>query len=342
MKGVPLYNKPDFYIVTPRVPRQPPKTPNDITEMTQFAERLGFDRAWIIETNDRDAFSLATQMALATERILIGTNIVSVFSRTPTLLAMGAFTLDEVSGQRFILGIGPGGTEIISHGHGVPFEKPVARVREAIDIIRTLVEGKRLSYEGRFFKIQRDFRLRLGAERGDLPIYISAINPKMLELAGEKADGVILTHAPLEAAEDVKKHIALGAARAGRDPSKVHICSNQPVGVNHPEAALNLRKAIAWHLASRTFDWFLSHTPYVGLIERVRELWWSGRREEGARLIADEVLNTFGLGYRDEVIQERVKKYLRAGITPVLDAHGVRKGHEKEDTMHVLEVGISK
>jgi len=92
-----MADKPDFYLVTPRMPLQAPGISNEITELAQLAEDLGFDRVWIIETNDRDAFAVATEMALATKRITIGTNIVSVFTRTPTLLAMGAFTLDEIS-----------------------------------------------------------------------------------------------------------------------------------------------------------------------------------------------------------------------------------------------------
>ncbi|MDP6482804.1 MAG: LLM class flavin-dependent oxidoreductase, partial [Nitrospinota bacterium] len=136
MSGDPRYSKPDMYIVTPRVPRQPAGIANYFTEMTRKAEEMGYDRAWNIETNDRDAFAQATLQMLGSSTIGVGTNIVSYFSRTPTLLAMGAFTLDELSGGRFILGIGPGGTQIITHGHGIAFEKPVRRCRQTLEIIR--------------------------------------------------------------------------------------------------------------------------------------------------------------------------------------------------------------
>ncbi len=336
------YDKPDFYLVTPRIPLQAPGLPNDVSELTKLAEDLGYDRAWIIETNDRDAFSLATQMVLATKHIKIGTNIVSVFTRTPTLLAMGAFTLDEFSGHRFILGVGPGGTQIVSHGHGLKFEKPVKRVNESIDIIRRLVSGERLSYDGKIFNVQRDFRLRIGSEKPEaIKLYISAINPRMLQLAGEKADGVILTHAPLEAVDDVKRNIEIGAARGGRDPADVHLTANEPLGVDEPEAIMNLRRAVAWHLSSETFDWFISHTSHKATVENVRKLWWSGRRDEGAAMISDDMLLTFGLGYRDSDIKSRIRKYLAAGVTPILDGHGIRKGHEKEDTIHIMKLGIS-
>jgi alkanesulfonate monooxygenase SsuD/methylene tetrahydromethanopterin reductase-like flavin-dependent oxidoreductase (luciferase family) len=311
-----------------------------MTELASLAEELGYDRVWIIETNDRDAFSVATQMALATTRIKIGTNIVSVFTRTPTLLAMGAMTLDEVSDGRFILGIGPGGTELVRDGHGLEFGRPLTRVSESVDIMRRLLTGERLDFDGSLFHIRNGFRLRVGARDPKLPIFISALNPKMLQLAGEKADGVILSHAPLEAADDIRKMVAIGAERSGRRPEEVEICTNLPVGVDEPEGIVNLRKAVAWHVAAPTYDWLISHTRYAELTSTIRELWWSGDREEAAGRVTDDMLLTFGLGYTQDQIQSRITDYLEAGVTPIMDAHGIRKGHEKEDTMAIMKVVI--
>jgi probable F420-dependent oxidoreductase len=335
-----MADKPDFYLVTPRMPLQAPGIDNEITELASLAESLGFDRAWIIETNDRDAFAVATEMSLATDEIQIGTNIVSVFTRTPSLLAMGAFTLDEISNGRFVLGIGPGGTEIVRDGHGLPFSKPVTRVSESIDVIRSLLSGKRLTYEGTQFSIKEGFRLREGARNPNLPIYISALNPKMLELSGEKADGVILSHGPVEAVPAIRARVSAGAERSGRDPGEVEICINLPVGVDHDEAVVNLRKAVAWHLAAPTYDWLASHTRYPDLVADVRSRWWSGDREEAAGLVDDDVLLTFGLGYTQEMITSRIDEYLEAGITPIIDSHGVRKGSVKEDTVRIMRAAM--
>ncbi len=336
-----MADKPDFYLVTPRMPLQAPGLNNEITELTSVAESMGYDRVWIIETNDRDAFAVATEMALATERVVIGTNIVSVFTRTPTLLAMGAFTLDEISGGRFVLGIGPGGTEIVRDGHGVPFSKPLTRVSESIDIIRALVPGDRLDYDGSQFAISGGFRLREGARDPNMPIYISALNPKMLELSGEKADGVILSHAPIEAVTSIRERVSEGAKRSGRDPQDVEICINLPVGVDEPEGISNLRKAVAWHLAAPTYDWLVSHTSYQDEVGRIRSLWWEGDRKEAAELVHDDILLTFGVGYTTEMIQSRIAAYLDAGITPIIDSHGIRKQHEKDDTVRIMEAAIS-
>lgn len=336
-----MADKPDFYLVTPRMPLQSPGIENEITELTALAESMGYDRVWIIETNDRDAFAVATEMALATETILIGTNIVSVFTRTPTLLAMGAFTLDEISDGRFVLGIGPGGTEIVRDGHGIAFSKPLTRVSESIDIVRALVPGDRLNYEGTQFSIKGGFRLRAGARNPNMPVYISALNPKMLQLSGEKADGVILSHAPVEAVPAIKEKVASGAEHSGRNASNVEICINLPVGVDEPEGIMNLRKAVAWHLAAPTYDWLVSHTQYPDDVAQIRALWWDGKREKAAEMVTDDILLTFGLGYTEEMIQSRISQYLDAGITPIIDSHGIRKQHEKADTVRIMEAAIS-
>ena len=338
-----MADKPDFYLVTPRMPLQAPGISNEITELAQLAEDLGFDRVWIIETNDRDAFAVATEMALATKRITIGTNIVSVFTRTPTLLAMAAFTLDEISDGRFILGIGPGGTEIVRDGHGVPFHKPLTRVKESIEVIRALLPGERLTYEGTQFTIKDGFRLRAGARNPSMPIYISALNPRMLELSGASADGVILSHAPVEAVAAIKERVADGAGRAGRNPDDIEICINVPVGVDEAEGIVSLRKAVAWHLAAPTYDWLISHTGYADRVSEIRSLWWSGEpqdRETAAELVDDQMLLTFGLGYTDEMIRSRIDAYLEVGITPIIDSHGIRKQHEKEDTVRIMKAAI--
>lgn len=338
-----MADKPDFYLVTPRMPLQPAGISNDITDLAVLAEELGFERVWIIETNDRDAFAVATEMAIAAKKITIGTNIVSVFTRTPSLLAMGAFTLDEISGGRFILGIGPGGTEIVRDGHGVEFAKPLTRVKESIEIIRGLIGGERLSYQGSQFAIEGGFRLRVGARNPDLPIYISALNPRMLQLAGELADGVILSHAPVQAAAAIKEKVADGADQAGRDRDQIEICINLPVGIDDPEGIVSLRKAVAWHLAAPTYDWLVSHTDCEERVGEIRSLWWSGvpaDRETAAALVDDDMLLTFGLGYNQDMIQSRIDAYLQAGITPIIDSHGIRKGHEKQDTEWIMRTAM--
>jgi alkanesulfonate monooxygenase SsuD/methylene tetrahydromethanopterin reductase-like flavin-dependent oxidoreductase (luciferase family) len=334
------YSKPDFSVPTVKLPLQPPGFDNAFTRLVRRAEDHGYDRVWSFESTDREAFAQVAVMALGSTRITVGTDIVSFFSRTPTLLAMGALTIHELSGGRFILGIGPGGTQIIGDGHGIAFERPLRRARESLEIIRSLLSGGRFNYEGEIFNIRRDFRLRLKPEGNAVPIYLSAINPRMLQLAGELADGVILTHLPLEAIPSVRQHIATGAQRVGRDPSEVHVLANQPVGVEDRDALFAMKRSVCLYLASETFDWLLGHTEWGELRSRIRDLWWENRRDEAAALADDRFVEAFGLGFRDDVIQERTNRYLEAGVVPIFYPYGLRKGHEEEDLDHLLDVGV--
>jgi alkanesulfonate monooxygenase SsuD/methylene tetrahydromethanopterin reductase-like flavin-dependent oxidoreductase (luciferase family) len=280
-------------------------------------------------------------MVLSSTSITVGTNIASFFSRTPTLLAMGALTINEMSGGRFVLGVGPGGTQIIGDGHGVDFERPLRRARESVDIIRALLTGGRLNYEGEIFHIRRNFRLRLSPDEASIPLFMSAINPRMLELAGELADGVILTHLPLEAIPDVKLHVARGADRAGRDASSVRILANLPVGVDDPRAIVAFRRSVSLYLASETFDWLVGHTEWGELRARIRDLWWEGDRDEAAKLASDPFLESFGLGFREDTILARSRLYLEAGVVPIFYPYGLRKGAEEIDLEHLVDLGAS-
>jgi alkanesulfonate monooxygenase SsuD/methylene tetrahydromethanopterin reductase-like flavin-dependent oxidoreductase (luciferase family) len=165
----------------------------------------------------------------------------------------------------------------------------------------------------------------------------------MLELAGHSADGVILSQAPVEAVSAIREQVAGGAGRASRHPRDIEICINLPVGVDEPEGILSLRKAVAWHLAAPTYDWLISHTRYADRVAEIRSLWWSGEageRETAAALVDDDMLLTFGLGYTEEMIKSRIDLYLEQGVTPIIDSHGIRKQHEKEDTVRIMKAAI--
>ncbi|MGH8913092.1 MAG: hypothetical protein ACRDZM_01095, partial [Acidimicrobiia bacterium] len=113
--------------------------------------------------------------------------------------------------------------------------------------------------------------------------------------------------------------------------------------VDEPEGIVSLRKAVAWHLAAPTYDWLISHTPYPERVSEIRSLWWSGEpgdRETAAALVDDEMLLTFGLGYTEEMIGSRIDTYLEAGVTPIIDSHGIRKQHEKEDTVRIMKAAM--
>src|SRR5262249_3594740 len=150
-----------------------------------------YEGFWITEESGKEGFAVLAAVARDTQRIKLGTSILNFYSRTPTMLALGASTLYRMSAGRFMhFGLGTGGIGLADRGHGVRIEWSLARAREAVAIVRGLLTSQRFSYDGQWFHLQ-DFRLREGAVDGRIFIYLSALNPKMVGLAARVADGLI-------------------------------------------------------------------------------------------------------------------------------------------------------
>ena len=155
------------------------------------AEKLGLDICWVAEAWGSDAPSPLGYLAARTDRLLLGSGVIQLGTRTPPLIAMTAMTLAQLSGGRFLLGLGPSGPQVIEGLHGVPFARPLARMRETVEVLRQAFSGEKISYSGTQFQIPaageaRPMRLSLAANPA-IPIYIASMSPKMLELTGTVA-----------------------------------------------------------------------------------------------------------------------------------------------------------
>src|SRR6202044_3725773 len=187
----------------------------------QLADELGYHSFWLPEAWGYEVFSLLAEIAVSTKRIQLGTGIINVFSRTPGLIAMSAATVDEISEGRLILGLGTSGKNVIEGFHGRPFDKPLSQVRDVIRVTRTLLAGQKLSDAGATLAQYRPFKLEMKAPRPGIPIYVAALKQKAIEQIGECADGWIPTFWPYDKLSEGRSWIAAGAARAGRDASKI-------------------------------------------------------------------------------------------------------------------------
>src|SRR5436305_1346476 len=223
-------------------------SPSEIVDCVKLAEQLGYESAWIAEGHGGDQFAVLAACARETSRILLGTSITSVFVRTIPTIAMGAATIDQLSGGRFILGLGSSHKVQVEAEHGVAYSKPLTRVRESVAIIRALLRDGRVSYQGETVRID-GFELWFAPLRPAIPIFVSAVFPKMLALCGEIADGVILTRSTLQTAPQVREALAEGAKRAGRDPRHVAVTTLLPtaVGETRREALDALRPGLAFY-----------------------------------------------------------------------------------------------
>ena len=177
-----------------RLETGPHLSPHQLLELAQLAEKRGFETVWVPEGSGTEALTQLTAFACGTSRIKLGTGILPIFHRTPTLLAMGAGGLDAISGGRFILGLGVGHQGAVEGAHGIPFDRPMTRLRETVHIVRRLLTGESVAFEGSAYNV-KSAKLGFNPIRADMPIYLAALRPRMVELAGEIADGVLLNWA---------------------------------------------------------------------------------------------------------------------------------------------------
>jgi 5,10-methylenetetrahydromethanopterin reductase len=222
--------------------------PSEIVDCVQLAETLGYESAWVAEGHGGDQFAVLAACAAETSRILLGTSITSVFVRTAPTIAMAATTVDDLSAGRFILGVGSSHKVQVEAEHGVPYGKLLTRVRETVKLIRRLVHDGWVRYQGETVRVD-NFDLWFTPRRRAMPIYLSAVFPKMVGLCGEIADGVILTQSTLATAAQVKKQLADWALRPGRAPGAVTGTSLLPIVVGETrQQALNaLRPGLAFY-----------------------------------------------------------------------------------------------
>jgi 5,10-methylenetetrahydromethanopterin reductase len=290
--------------------------PREIVECVRVAEELGYESAWVAEGHAGDQFAILGACAAVTRRIGLGTGISSVFVRSATTIAMAAATVDQLAGGRVTLGLGTSHREQVEPEHGVPFVAPAARLRDVVEIVRALVRDGAVSHRGRTVTIER-FDLWFPPGRRELPIYVAALFPPMLELAGEMADGVLLTWPTLEAPRRAAAHVAAGARRAGRRPEDVDVASLVPcaVAADRRAALDRLRPSVAFYAGSfRRYGRLLAEAGFVDAVRAIRAAWDAGERERATALVPDALVEAVALVGPAERCRARVAAYRAAGL----------------------------
>ena len=313
-------------------------SPQDIVECVKVAEELGYESAWVAEGHGGDQFSVLTACALATEKIKLGTSITSVFVRTAPTIAMAAASVDYFSNGRFILGMGTSHKVQVEPEHGLEFIKPVQRLRECVDIVRGILKDSDVNYHGEIYDIDR-FDLWFEPLRKEIPIYVAAVFPKMLEICGEISQGAILTWCTLDHAESAAWHVGIGARNAGRAPGDVEVASLLPCAVSdNREAARDLMRQPIASYAGRfpRYRKLMVDAGFPDEIEKVRVAWQAGNIQESLNLVPGALIDKIGLvGTADEV-QEKLADYRKAGITlPIVSPRFIGDG-AKEQALEII------
>jgi F420-dependent oxidoreductase-like protein len=274
-----------------------PTEREELVKRVQIADDLGVESAWVAEAWGRDAFSMLTQLALATKKIQLGTAIVNVFSRTPAVLAMSFGTLDELSQGRAIIGLGSSGANVIEHWHGVPFEKPATRLREYIAIINMIMRQERLNYDGKIFKLARGFTMQFPTFRDHIPTYIASITPKSMVQTGEVADGWIPIYWPKDKIAEGVNTIMEGATKAGKTRADITVAPSMVMQItdagSEEQIRMQARGPIAFYVGRMGTYYYemLERHGFEQEVAKIKEGWAARDPKAAAAGVSDRMLD---------------------------------------------------
>ncbi|EMA47652.1 alkanesulfonate monooxygenase [Halococcus morrhuae DSM 1307] len=283
-----------------------------LCEQAERAEELGYDRVWLPETWGRDAVTVLTSIAHRTDEIGIGTSIVPIYSRSPALLGQTAATLQEVSDGRFRLGLGPSGPIVVENWHGVDYGNPLRRTRETVEIVKEVLTGEEVDYDGDYFDLS-GFRLRCEPPEPAPAVDAAGMGPKSVELAGRFADG---WHALMLTREGIRERLddlQRGAALADRDPDDVRVTlSLTCAALDDGERA---RESVRQHLAfyvggmGTFYRDSLARIGHEDTAETIYEHWQTGDREAAMAAVDDELLDAIAVAGTPEEARERFGRF---------------------------------
>jgi len=297
------------------------------------AEKLGLDVCWVAEAWGSDAPSALGYYAACTDRMLLGSGVIQVGTRTPVAVAQAAITLSNLSGGRFLLGLGASGPQVIEGLHGGVFARPLTRLRETVDIVRRVLDGGKITYSGSAFQIPRPggdavpMRLSMRAEH-EIPIYLATLSPAMLRLTGEIADGWLGTSFVPEAAGAYFADLDEGLARSGRTRADLDICQGAEVAFATDEESLHAmlaprKRALAFSLGgmgSATTNFYnqaYSRQGWAEVADEVRNRWQAGDRDGAAGLVTDDMVLATTLIGTESMVRQRLRVWRDTGVDTV-------------------------
>lgn len=262
--------------------------------------------------------SMLSAVAQMTKKLKLGSSIINIYSRTPSLIAMHAVTIDALSDGRLILGLGTSSKTIVEDWHGLEFEKPLQRMREYVDIIRQITSGNKVNYSGKFFHL-RNFNLLIKPVRSEIPIYLAAINEKMIELTWEIGDGVIFYLRPLDEMRDTITRM--------QNKKKIDVaCQLITCVSNDTEKAITrAKKTIAFYVSvGKIYREFLAKNGYEQEINEIFEEYQKSGLSENYQFVSNSMVNSLALYGTPDNIRKKLNQFIKAGIDlPILQFNPV-------------------
>ena len=297
-------------------------------ELVREAERIGYESVWAAEAYGSDAATVLAWLAAGTERIALGAAIFQIPARSAAMTAMTAATIDQISGGRFRLGLGPSGPQVSEGWHGVRFARQLQRTREYVDVVRMALRRERVEYSGETLELPlpdgpgKALKLMISPVQERIPIYLAAMGPKNVALTGEIADGWLPFLFSPEHVAEFRPLLEEGAQRAGRSLDDFDIAPTVNVLVSDDVDAARdaMRPVLALYvggMGSREKNFYNRLVASYGFEDAAREvqdLYLDGKKEEAAAALPPELIDTVCLCGPADHVRERLAVYAQAGV----------------------------
>ena len=280
----------------------------EVLQCAQLVAKTKIDSIWIPETWGMENFSMLGAVANNTETQKIGSSIINIYSRSPSTIAMGSVTTDTLSNGRLILGLGTSSVPIVEDFHGEKFENPVQRMREYVEIIRLSLTKKQINYSGKIFDL-KNFTLLIEPKRQSIPIYLAAINQKMVNLCWEIADGIIFYLRPIE---EMKKTISKMQSQKNIDVAcQIITC----ISNDSEEAIQRAKKTVAFYVSvGKIYREFLAKNGFTNETNNIFEEFKKSGFKSNHELVTDSMLNSLCISGSPEEAKIQLEKFRNTGI----------------------------
>lgn len=279
-------------------------------DVARRAEALGYSTVWAAEAGTNDAFGLLTACAATTSTVRLATGVLPIFTRTPALMAQSAATLQDYSGGRFALGLGVSSETIVRRWNGVPYDRPLERMRDYVSVVRRLLTWEKVSSDSPLYPVD-GYRLLLNVPSPPPPILVGALNPGMLRLAGEVSDGALLNWIPASSVSAAVAAVAAGADGAPRQNAVfVRVCVTSDVAAAR---AWGRREVMGYVIVPAYRRAFVAQ-GWGEACGRAMELWDAGDRKAAAASLPDEMVDALCLAGPAEDVRARFDAFRVEGI----------------------------
>lgn len=296
-------------------------------DWVQTAERLGVAIAFSAEAWWNDAATPLAYLADKTSTIKLATGIMQTTARTPAMTAMTALALHDLTGGRFILGLGASGPQVVEGLHSTRYNPALSRTKETVDICRMIFRGEKVNYDGKVYQMplaaSEGKAIRIDHEPADIPIYLATLGPKSLVYTGEAAQGWLGTSFSPDHPEAHLDYLAQGAAQAGRSISEIDLCVSARIEIGDDiEAMIDRRRpAVAFNMGgmgsadTNFYNDAFKRAGYEEDARAIQSLWLAGKRKEAAARVPDAMVTEFQILGNQDMVRERLARYREAGVT---------------------------